>query len=62
MLRNKSPGSKIFIRESHIEKKYTKKCILKNQIIPNLIPIETASISERSNFKASKKSSEIKLD
>ena len=57
-----SLGSKILITESNRQKKYTEKFILKNQIISILIPIETVSILERSNVKASNNSSETKMN
>ena len=57
-----SLGSKILIEESNMREKHTEKFTLKNQIIPTLIPIETASISERSNDKTFSNSSETKLN
>ena len=61
-MRGGSLGSKIPITEPNTQKIYTEKFILKNQIIPTLIPIETASILERSNSKASNNSSETKMN
>jgi len=61
-MRGGSLGSKIPITEPNTQKISTEKFILKNQIIPTLIPIETASILERSNVKASNNSSGTKMN